>query len=278
MSAMSVHTNAGAMMALQALSGTNREVDEVQNRINTGFKVIGAEDNAAIYAIAQNMRADVGALNAVTQSLNRAISISDVALAAGEAISDLLVQMKEKVIAANDSSIDQASRDAYNEDFVALRDQIATIIQNAKFDGSNLIDGSVAQIEVLADAEAQNVITVIAENLSLSGTIMSITTTMSLATLTRASAVLTALESSITNVNAALARIGSTTKKLNTHEVFVGKLQDTLQTGIGNLVDADLAVESARLQGLQVKQQLGVQALSIANQQPQLILSLFRGG
>ncbi|MEL7028082.1 MAG: flagellin, partial [Pseudomonadota bacterium] len=102
MSTMSVHTNAGAMMALQALSGTNREVEEVQNRINTGFKVIGAEDNAAIYAIAQNMRADVGALNAVDQSLNRAISISDVALAAGEAISDLLVQMKEKVIAAND--------------------------------------------------------------------------------------------------------------------------------------------------------------------------------
>ncbi|MEL7028936.1 MAG: flagellin, partial [Pseudomonadota bacterium] len=177
-----------------------------------------------------------------------------------------------------DSSIDQTSRDAYNEDFVALRDQIATIIQNAKFDGSNLIDGSVAQIEVLADAEAQNVITVLSEDLSLSGSIMSITTTMNLTTLTRASAVLTALDSSITNVNAALARIGSTTKKLNTHEVFVGKLQDTLQTGIGNLVDADLAVESARLQGLQVKQQLGVQALSIANQQPQLILSLFRGG
>ncbi|MEM1102960.1 MAG: flagellin [Pseudomonadota bacterium] len=274
---LSVHTNAGALTALQNLNQTNRDLNMVQNRVNTGFRVTGAKDNAAIYAIAQNMRADIGALNAVDQSLNRAISISDVALAAGEAISDILVQMKEKVLAANDSSLDQVSRNAYNEDFVALRNQINTIIENAIFDGANLIDGSVASIEVLADAEAQNVITVTSEDLSLSGTIMSITTTMSLTTLTAASSALTALESSITNVNAALARIGSTGKTLETHEVFVGKLQDTLETGVGNLVDADLATESARLQALQVQQQLGVQALSIANQQPQLILSLFGG-
>ncbi|MEM9749780.1 MAG: flagellin, partial [Pseudomonadota bacterium] len=200
---LSVHTNAGALTALQNLNQTNRDLNMVQNRVNTGFRVTGAKDNAAIYAIAQNMRADIGALNAVDQSLNRAISISDVALAAGEAISDILVQMKEKVLAANDSSLDQVSRNAYNEDFVALRNQINTIIENAIFDGANLIDGSVASIEVLADAEAQNVITVTSEDLSLSGTIMSITTTMSLTTLTAASSALTALESSITNVNAA---------------------------------------------------------------------------
>ncbi|MEM8986473.1 MAG: flagellin [Pseudomonadota bacterium] len=274
---LSVHTNNGAMLALQALNQTNREIDDVQLRLNTGFKVVGAKDNAAIYAIAQNQRADVSAFNAVKQSLDRAISISDVALAAGESISDLLVQMKEKVVAANDPSLDAASRAAYNEDFEALRDQIQTVLENARFDGANILDGSLTNgIEVLADADASNVITVSTEDLSISGSIVSITTTDNLSTITAASATLTRLSASIENVNAALARVGSTAKKLETHEIFVSKLQDTLMSGIGNLVDADLATESARLQALQVKQQLGVQALSIANSQPQLILSLFQ--
>ena len=275
---LSVQTNVGAMLALQALNSTNRDVDMVQARINTGLKVTGAKDNAAIFAIAQNMRADISALTSVNQSLDRATSITDVAMAAAESISDLLVEMKAKVVAANDPSIDQVSRDAYNADFVALRDQINTVLQNSSFDGANLLDGSLTTgIEVLADADAVNVLTVSTEDLSLSGAILTLTSTDNLATVTAASATLSRLSSSIENVNSALARIGSTAKKVETHAIFVGKLRDTLTAGIGNLVDADMAVESARLQALQVKQQLGVQALSIANQQPSLILSLFQG-
>lgn len=272
---MSVNTNVGAMIALQNLTATNKSMDTAQNRINTGLKVAGAEDNAAVFAIAQNMRADVSAIGAVMQSVNRAISFSDVALAAGETISDLLVQMKEKVVAANDPSIDTTSRNALNEDFQALLDQIGTVVENAEFDGANLLNNSVTSIAILADADATSVITINAENMSLSGPIITLSTTANLLTFTAAQNVLSTLDTSLINVNAALARLGSTSKKLDTHLTFVSKLEDSLTAGIGNLVDADLAKESAKLQALQVKQQLGVQALQIANARPNIILSLF---
>jgi flagellin len=272
---MSVNTNVGAMVALQALTSTNKALDIAQNRINTGLKVAGAEDNAAVFAIAQNMRADVSAIGAVMQSVNRAISFTDVALAAGETISDLLVQMKEKVVAGNDPSIDTASRDALNEDFQALLDQVRTVVENAKFDGANLLDGSVTSIAILADADATSTITINAEIMTLSGSIITLASTSNLSTITAAANVLTTLNVSLTNVNAALARLGSTAKKLDTHLTFVSKLEDSVTAGIGNLVDADLADESAKLQALQVKQQLGVQALQIANARPNIILSLF---
>ncbi|NWH07200.1 MAG: flagellin [Alphaproteobacteria bacterium] len=273
---ISVNTNVSAMIALQNLNATNSQLDVTMNRINTGLKVAGAKDNAAVYAIAQNMRADTSALAAVTQSVNRAVSIVDVTLAAGETISDLLVQMKEKVISANDPSIDTASRDALNEDFQALLSQIESVVENAEFDGANLLNSSVTSIAILADADATSTITLRAEPFALSGTIITMASTANLSTMTAASAALAQLNTSLVNVNAALARIGSTAKKLETHLTFVAKLEDSLTAGIGNLVDADLADESAKLQALQVKQQLGAQALSIANTRPQIVLSLFQ--
>ena len=178
-----INTNAGAMVALQNLNQTNRDLEQVQSRINTGLAISSAKDNGGIYAIAQKMRSDVAGYGAVRNSLDLAQSTTDVALAAGEAISDLLVEMKEKALAASDTSLD--------------------------------------------------------------------------------------------NLNASLAKLGTASKSLEVHKTFTSKLSDSLEKGIGNLVDADLAKESARLQSLQVKQQLGVQALSIANQAPQTILSFF---
>ena len=108
----SVHTNTSALIALQNLNKTNDQLADVQGRVNTGLKVQGAKDNASVWAIAQGQRADVGALGAVKMSLDRATSITDVALAAGETVSDLLNQLKEKVVAAKDASLDTAgSRD-----------------------------------------------------------------------------------------------------------------------------------------------------------------------
>jgi flagellin len=276
--ALSVNTNVGAMVALQNLNASTRELDMTQNRVSTGLKVMGAKDNASIYAIAQGMRADIGAMGAVSSSLNRAKSITDVALAGGESISDLLIQMKEKVIAANDASIDTTARAALNEDFRSLRSQIATIVQNSKFDGANLINGSITNgIEMLADADATSAITLTPENLSVGGSILTITSTTALTSLASSSTALSLVNASLANVNSALARIGSVGKKVDAHLVFVGKLSDSLKGGVGNLVDADMAVESARLQALQIKQQLGAQAVSIANSAPQIILSLFKG-
>jgi flagellin len=275
---MSVNTNTAAAIALQNLQSTNRSLDIVQNRINTGLMVTGAKDNAAVYAIAQNMRGDVGAYDAVRQSLSRGTSVIDVALAAGESISDILVEMKAKVVAASDVSLDTSARNALNEDFTALVKQIQSIVDNAKFDGANLLNGSMTSgIAVLADAEATNRLTIGSENLNLSGTIITLASTASIASITGASSALTQVNISLQNVNSALARIGSSGKKIDAHANFVEKLVASLKGGIGNLVDADLAVESARLQALQVKQQLGVQSLAIANARPQILLSLFRG-
>ncbi len=273
---LSVHTNTSAMIALQNLNKTNESMADVQNRINTGLKVSGAKDNSSVFAVAQGMRSDIGALGSVQSSLDRAVSIGDVAIAAGESISDLLIEMREKATAAMDPSIDTFSRQAYDGDFKSLLDQINVILSNAEFDGANMLNGSLTTgIQFLADADATRAVTLGAQDMSVSGSIITIASTASLGTASLAGTVVSAIQASLDNVNQALADLGSDLKKMEAHRTFVGKLMDSLPEGVGNLVDADLAKESARLQALQVKQQLGVQALSIANSEPQIILSLF---
>lgn len=276
MSLNSVNTNVGAMVALQNLNSTNNQLQTVQSRINTGLKVASAKDNGAVWAIAQSQRATSASLDAVKDSLQRGQSTLDVAVAAGESVSDLLIQMKTKALAASDTSLDQASRDALNEDFKALRDQIGTVVGNADFNGTNLLDGSTTSLNVLANASGSSTITVGGQDLSLGGSIVSVSGTDTIGTVTSATAVITTVNNSIDAVSTALGKLGTSSKALESHLTFVGKLQDTLEAGIGNLVDADLAKESARLQALQTKQQLGIQALSIANSSSSSLLGLFR--
>lgn len=275
----SVHTNAAAAIALQNLTTTNDRLQNVQNRVSTGLKVQGAKDNAAIWAIAQGQRADIGALSAVKQSLDRATSIADVALSAGESVSDLLNQLKEKVVAAKDQSLKTQSRQLLNADFKALLRAIKSAVDNAAFDGGNILNGSLTNgIRFLANADASAFVTLSGKNLTLGGSIIELSLSDSLLTMTGATTALNKLDDSITQLNAALGELGAQAKQISAHNSFVSKLMDTLESGVGNLVDADLAKESARLQALQVQQQLGAQALSIANSAPQIILSLFRGG
>jgi len=275
----SVHTNTSAAIALQNLTRTNERLGDVQGRISTGLKVQGAKDNAAIWAIAQGQRADVGALGAVKQSLDRATSVADVALSAGESISDLLNQLKEKVVAAKDGSLKTQSRQLLDNDFKALLRALASQVSNASFDGGNLLNGSLTTgIKFLANADATSFVTLSSKDLSLGGSIIELALSDSLLTLTGSTRAPTRVNDSITQLNAAPGSIGAQAKQIEAHNSFVTKLMDTLESGIGNLVDADLAKESARLQALQVQQQLGAQSLSIANQAPQIILSLFRGG
>jgi flagellin len=273
---LSVNTNSGAMVALQYLDQTNAMLQTTQNAINSGLKVASAKDDGSTFAIAQNMRGDVAGYSAVSDSLNRGTSVVDVAMSAGQSISDLLIEMKSKAAAASDASLDTASRQALNEDFQSYRDQITTIVQNASFNGFNLIDGSSTNgISALASADGTHHITVPTENLSLSGSIITITSTASISTQAGASAMIATVETSLNNVDSALAKLSSGAKKFSIQSSFVSQLSDTLTSGIGNLVDADMATESAQLTSLQTKQQLGVQALSIANQSPSIVLKLF---
>jgi flagellin len=276
----SVNTNVGAMVALQNLSATQSDLATTQSRINTGLKVASAKDNGAIWAIAQNQRATSSSLNAVKESLQRGQSTVDVAMAAGESISDLLLQMKSKALSASDTTLDTNSRVALNDDFTSLRDQIQKAVDNAEFNGANMVKSTGTTVMALANADGTQLITVGAQDLSLGSVSMGgstgITATASIGTQSAAAGMITIVNAAIISVSSALSKLGTGSRSLASHLTFVGKLQDTLDAGVGNLVDADLAKESARLQALQTKQQLGVQALSIANQSTSPLMSLFR--
>lgn len=294
----SVITNASALIALQNLNATNSKLAATQSRVNTGLKVQGAKDNAATWAIAQNQRADMNALESVKTSLNRATSVADVALAAGQQISDILVELRQKATAAADPSASNATRKAYNDEFQSLLKSLQSFADNASFDGENILNGKVngsrpdpsatppttlTPLNFLANADASETITMNRQDMSLEGLGLAATdftapaTALDLLTGDNAAGALAAVEAALTSASGKLAELGAQSKQIEKHTLFVTKLMDSLEVGVGNLVDADMARESARLQALQVQQQLGAQALSIANQAPQIILSLFKG-
>jgi flagellin len=271
----SINTNAGALLALQNLNATNTELNSTQSRINTGKKVANAKDNGAIWSMAKMQSASSSSLNAVKDSLQRGQSTIDVALAAGDTITDLLMKMKEKALAASDTSLNSSSLKALKADFDSLRDQISKAAENAKFNGVSLVAATVKPLVFLANADGGS-FTVNAQTLGLLGLGLS-TTGTTFTTATEAASMIATMTAALLTATNKLSALGTASTGLDTHLTFIGKLQDSLDTGVGNLVDADLAKESAKLQSLQTKQQLGVQALSIANQSPQSILSLFKG-
>jgi flagellin len=403
---LSVNTNYSAMVALQNLNFTNTELEGVQNKISTGFKIGSARDNGAIYAIAEGQRSRVSSVAAVKDGIDRANSTIDVALAAGKSIGEILQKLKAKAVAAQADDLTPDQRDALQADFDSLRGQIDTIANSAQFNGANLavgnfdfnvlisdLGGSTAATGVgvqsvamglpvsgaallvdltdqsaaigagdlisfdLTSSAAAGTFTVAVEvtgtmtvddyiqavnaasggkisasyddqagqftylindtyydelavstgggnadvlgvgvafgavtssgsntmvvnglDLTVAGSMFASFSTVDISTSSAAATTAAnALETAITDLNISLASLGSQATALDAQQDFLAKLSDEIENGIGNLVDADLAKESAKLQSLQIKQQLGAQALSIANQAPQVILSLFRG-
>jgi flagellin len=272
----SINSNEGALVALQNLTATQMDLGKTQNIISTGKTINTAQDNGAIWSIANTMTGKVDSLDAVKDSLNRATSTVDVAMSAGQQVSDLLTQLKTKALAASDTSLDSTSRASMNQDFKSLLAQITTIVNNASFNGVNMLNSGGTTVYALANDSGSNRITVQAQNLSVGGSIVTIAAAASFATAAAASAYLTTINTDITNVNNALTSLGTGANALADQLKFVSGLQSSLQTGISNLVDADMASESAQLQALQTKQQLGIQALSIANTSTTALLSLFR--
>ena len=179
---LSVNTNAGALVALENLNSTANALAQAQNVISTGLAISSAKDNGAIWAIAQNERANVSSLDAVKSSLQTGQSIIDVANSAGTTVSNLLTQMQQKALAASDTSIDTNSRNSLNNDFIALRNQITSTVQHSQFNGVSLLDGTVAKITSLANAQGTSVLTTLGENLSLGGSIITIAATTTIST------------------------------------------------------------------------------------------------
>lgn len=274
---VSVNTNQAAMVALQNMNTTSDDLRVVQDRISTGRRISDAKDNSSIWNIAQAQRGDFSSLSAVRMGLDRAASIADIALTAGTNISDLFIQIREKVVAANDTTIDTNSRALINQDYRNLITQIGRATINASFDGANLFNNSITgSLSFLANAKTTSNITLTAQNLTFGGPIITLADTDSITTAALAATVLTKVTASMVNLNKALGMLGSQLKQIDDHNMFLGKMSDAIDAGIGNLVDADLAKESARLQALNVKQELGTQSLAIANRQPQQILNLFK--
>ena len=278
---MSVNTNAAAMVALQNLNATNRQLNQTQLRVTTGLKVNGPKDDPSTFAIAQNMRGDIAGMQAVKIALATGESTVNVAITAGKSVASLLIEMKAKIVQANQSGLDSASRTALHNDFLSLRDQITTIVETAEFNGKNLITSAATDLTVLSTVDG-SVINVSAQTLDTSslGIASSVINTSS-----GAAVALTAIDSAVTLVSNKLAALGSSSKRIEIQADFTGKLVDILKEGLGNLVDADLAEESANLQAFQIKQQLGVQSLSIANAGPGIanagpgtMLQLFQSG
>ena len=273
---ISVQNNSAALLALQNLNRTTDQLSSVQQEISTTLKVAQPKDNPAVWATAQGQQVDINGLASVTQSLNRATSISDVALSAGQSVVDLLNQIKQDVASAQDPQLDTTGRQSLNTDFQGLLQRITSTISGAAFDGANLLDGSGSNLSFLATADASQVVTLSAQNLSLSAGIITLSSTGTIGTLQAASAMMAQVDASIANVTSALATIGDQAKLIDAHSTLVQNLSDVLQTGKGDLVNADTASDSARLAALKVQQQLSEQSLNVANSMPSVLLSLFR--
>jgi flagellin len=268
---LSINTNSSANIALDQLRILNQKLESTQLRITTGLKVSGPKDDAATFQIATRLRGDVAGLGAVKTALSNGDSIISVAISAGESITDLLTESKAKVVQANQTGLDTASRSALDNDFQQLRSQIETIVSTADFNAVNLIDASASTLDVLSSVDG-SVISVSAQ--SLDTTTLGINTA-SLATSSAAASALSSIETAIDLAADKLAALGASATGIEIQSQFTTSLINVVEEGIGNLVDADLAEESAKLQALQVQQQLSVQSLAIANSAPSLVLGLF---
>ncbi|WP_323795949.1 flagellin [Nisaea sp.] len=268
----SILTNPEALVALRNLERTNSLLAQTQDRVSTGLKVTGAEDDASNFAIAQGIRGDLRALSAIQQGLNNTKGIAQVALAGTTSISDLLADVRQKLTELSNEGITTQQRSILQDDFNELLSQARNFVANAVFNGVNVLDTSTA-VNTLSNLN-NDTITLRARNLltdinSLGGA--------TLTTATNAQSVLTFQYSNLeSTINIALGQLGADTRALNFQTEFLTEVSDATEEGLGNIVDADLARESAQLTALQVRQQLGIQVLSVANNAPQVLLGLFQ--
>lgn len=268
----SVHTNTSALIALQSLNVTNRQLDATQNRVSTGFRINGAKDDAAGFSIAQGLRGDIKGYEAISEQLSKAKGTMSVAGDAATQISNTLAELRKVVTKLADENVSGSQRTQYGNDYTALIADIQRYTDNATFNGVNLLT-TTAGVNVIGNLDGTSIL--------LRGHDVATDVIGQLTAITSAAdaqAMLTGTGGLVTaeaNMGDILSIIGADSRMLDNQISYLGILSDATEEGIGAIVDADLAKESAKLQALQVRQQLGTQALSIANQAPNILLSLF---
>jgi flagellin len=271
----SILTNTSAMTALQTLKTINKDLATIQEQTSTGKKINSAKDNAGIWAVAAVMDADVRGFQAISESLAVGQSTVSVARTAAESVKDLLLEMKKQIVAAQGESV---PKDKIQNDITELANQINQVVQSAQFNGKNLLLTASTDMDVLASLDRDGTGAVTASNITVAAQdVEAIYTAVAAYDVEAdAAAPLADIEDQIQAAIDAAAAFGSAEKRLGIQSKFVGNLMDSMESGIGALVDADMEKASARLAALQVQQQLGIQSLMIANSNPQSLLSLFR--
>ena len=267
----SVNTNVGAIVALQSLNKTNSQLESVQKRVSTGFRVNDAIDDGAAFAVAQGLRSDVKGLEAVNERLASSKGLLSVTQDALAKISDTLGEARKVLVKLADGALSTDERAQYNSDYAALKTEVTNFVAQADFNNQNLLDDA-TNIAIIYDQDGgqftltgQNTQGGIAAGMAAA------------ATATAAVTQLGALDTFATAVGTSLSTVGGFIRSVSNQDTFLKVVKDATVNGIGSIVDADLAKESATLQSLQIRQQLGTQALSIANQGPSILLSLFGG-
>ena len=278
----SILTNNSAMVALQTLKSINNDLGKTQSMIATGKEVATAKDNSALWSISKVMESDVAGFNAISDSLALGESTLAVASAGAEQIVNILTDMKELAISAQTENVDFAKIQASMSEMSA---QVASVISGSQFNGANMltteVDGTSTNLTVLMSLDrvggaAPTAVTVSIAALDFTTDIDLAADLTVIADASTAATALGELETFLTTAIDGAASLGASASRLSDQSDFIGKLTDAMKSGIGTLVDADMEEASAKLQALQVQQQLGIQSLSIANQAPQSILSLFR--
>lgn len=305
----SINTNRAAMTALQSLNVTNARLEDTQQRISTGLRVASASDNAAYWSIATTMKSDNSSLSTVQDALGLGSATVDVTYTAMNTAIELTKAIKDKLVAARQSGVDKVKIQA---EITARQSQLRSIADSASFSGENWlsVDSSLSSYNsnksiVSSFARGASGITIQTidfngdnaklyddndqsgildlEDTTTNGGVTYSVATLDISTLTDSANDTADLEQMISWVDNALgmmttaaADLGALKNSIDNQTSFVKTLMEAVQRGVGTLVDADMTEESTKLQALQVQQQLGVQALSIANQNSQTILSLFR--
>lgn len=275
----SIVTNNASMTALQTLKSVQSYLTETQGRVSTGLKVQSAKDNAAYYSIAQTMRGDAAAFNALAENLSIVGASVSVARQGAEEVGNLTKKILEKVSLAQAN--DSVDRTLIQKDIDDLVEQIGTTIEQSTYNGQSFIaeDGQTTVatgVKRTATGLATTNFTFFHFNLNTIKDALDAVDVTGAADASALDAAMTTVEEQLSRVTEAEANFGMAEKRIDNQKIFIGKLGDKFDSGVGALVDADMNKEAARLSALQVQEQLATQALSIANQAPQSILSLFR--
>ena len=279
--AFSIQTNISSLIALTNFGKASTELDNISEVISTGLNISSSKDDSSNFSIAQGIRGEVKSIDAVIRGINNAKGIAKVAISGATAVSNLFQDIRQRVTEGTNPANTAAQQLLMQNDYTSLLQQMRQFMENSEFNGVNIlietnvpfntIVGAVNDVEVLKDLQGTS-LTLEGQRLDLSYALL---LQEDITTPTKASQTLTVLLQEERRVNNAIASLGSNFRALEQQTRYLEILKDVTETGLGNIVDADMARASAKLTSSQVRKELAAQTLSIANQGPEVFLGLF---